>query len=81
MEAIKQFVLDYLQREYSLPEGADPDTFNYIETGYVNSLGLIQFIATIEDEYEIFFTDEELESEEIQVVGNLVKMIAEKVGE
>lgn len=76
---MKDFIVDYLQREYSLPEGIDLDTFNYIESGYVDSLGLIQFIATIEDEYNIEFTDEDLQSPELQTIGGLIKIIESKL--
>lgn len=76
---MKEFIVDYLQREYELPEGIDIDTFNYIESGYVDSMGLIQFIATIEDEYNITFSDEELQAPALKTIGGLVKMIEHKV--
>ncbi len=76
---MKDFIVDYIQREYSLPEGIDLDTFNYIESGYVDSLGLIQFIATIEDEYNIEFTDEDLQSPELKTIGGLIKIIESKL--
>ena len=55
MDAVKDFVLDYIQREYSLPNDVDVMEFNYIDSGYVDSMGLIQFIATLEDEFNISF--------------------------
>ena len=56
-------------------------TLNYVESGYVDSMGLIQFIATIEDEFSIEFEDEELENPEIKVVGKLIELIERKMGE
>lgn len=79
MDKIKEFILDYLQREYSLPEDIDVMDFNYIESGYVDSMGLIQFIATIEDEFNISFTDDDLENPDIKVVGKLINIITEKI--
>ena len=78
MEEVRDFILDYIEREYSIPEGTDRMNFNYVEEGYIDSLGLIQFIAVIEDEFGIVFTDEELSGEDIKVVGKLVGMILRK---
>ena len=78
MDAVKDFVLDYIQREYSLPNDVDVMGFNYIDSGYVDSMGLIQFIATLEDEFNISFNDEDMESEDIKVIGKLIEMIHKK---
>ena len=80
MANVKEFVLDYIQREYSLPEGIDVMAFNYIDSGYIDSMGLIQFIATIEDEFGISFSDEELESDDVKVVGKFIALIEKKIG-
>ena len=78
MDKIKAFILDYIQREYTIPEGTDINNFNYVTSGYVDYFGFIQFIAVLEDEFAIQFTDEEIESEDIKVVGKLAEMIARK---
>lgn len=79
MDKVKEFVIDYIQREYTVSEEIDIMKLNYIEEGYIDSLGLLQFIATIEDEFEIEFTDEELASPRIQVVGDLIEIIEGKM--
>lgn len=79
MEKIKEFIVEYIQREYTLPEDIDVMGLNYVESGYVDSLGLIQFIATIEDEFGIEFEDEDLENPNIKIVGELVNIIASKM--
>ena len=81
MEKIKDFILDYIQREYTLPDDIDVMKFNYVESGYVDSLGLIQFIATIEDEFNISFTDEDLADPNIKVVGKLIEIIHRKMND
>lgn len=81
MENVKEFVTEYIQREYTVAEDIDIMTLNYVESGYVDSMGLIQFIATIEDEFSIEFEDEELENPEIKVVGKLIELIERKMGE
>lgn len=80
MTDVKEFVTEYIQREYTVPEDIDIMTLNYIEAGYIDSMGLLQFIATLEDEFGIAFTDEDMQSQDIRVVGKLIEMITKKVG-
>ena len=47
MEEIKEFIVDYIQREYTLPADTDVMELNYIESGYIDSLGFVQFVALI----------------------------------
>lgn len=81
MEEIAAFVTNFIQREYTIPDEVDILTLNYIEAGYVDSLGLIQFIATIEDEFSIEFTDDDLANPNIKVVGTLIEVIEQKTRE
>lgn len=76
---MQDFIVDYLQREYELPEGIDLLTFNYVESGYVDSLGLIQFIATLEDEYNIEFSEDDLQNPAFKTVGGLMEIMKEKM--
>ena len=79
MENVKDFIVEYIQREYTLPEDVDIMNLNYVEEGYIDSLGLIQFIAVIEDEFGITFSDEDLASEDIKVVGKMVDLVTAKM--
>lgn len=78
MEEIKQFILDYLEREYDLPADVDILSFNYVKEGYIDSLGLLHFIALIEDEFGVAFTDEELSSDDVKIVGRMIALIEKK---
>ena len=78
MEDIKEFIVDYIQREYTLPADMDVMELNYIESGYIDSLGFVQFVALIEEEFDIVFSDEELDSPDMKVVGKLVALIDRK---
>ena len=81
MTDIKEFVTEYIQREYTVPEDVDIMTLNYIEAGYIDSMAFIQFISTIEDEYDIEFEVEDIENPELRVVGKLIDFIKSKVEE
>lgn len=79
MEKVKEFIVEYIQREYTLPDDVDIANLNYVEEGYIDSLGLIQFIAVLEDEFGITFTDEELVSDDVKVVGKMADLVIAKM--
>lgn len=76
---VSEFVLRALQKEYTIDKTIDLETFNYVENGYVDSLGIIQFVCEIEDEFGITFSDEELASSSFQIVGKLIRLIEGKI--
>lgn len=76
---IKEYVLDYLSREYDLPEDIDVMTLNYVEAGYIDSLEMIQFMSNIEYEFNIMFTDEDMENPDIKVTGKLIDLVNSKL--
>ena len=80
MADVKGFVTEYIQREYTVAEDVDIMNLNYIEAGYIDSMGLIQFIATLEDEFGIAFSDEDMQNPDIRIVGKLIEMITNKMG-
>lgn len=79
MTDVKEFVTEYIQREYTVPEDVDIMTLNYIESGYIDSMAFIQFISTIEDEYDIEFEVEDIENPELRIVGKLIDFINNKL--
>ena len=81
MTDIKEFVTEYIQREYTVPEDVDIMTLNYIEAGYIDSMAFIQFISTIEDEYDIEFEVEDIENPKRRIVGKLIDFIQAKIDE
>lgn len=81
MTDIKEFVTEYIQREYTIPEDVDIMTLNYIEAGYIDSMAFIQFISTIEDEYDIEFEVEDIENPKLRIVGKLIDFIQAKIDE
>lgn len=81
MERVKEFIIDYIQREYTIPDNIDIMSLNYVEEGYIDSLGLIQFIAVIEDEFGITFSDDDLASPDVKVVGKMIDLVMSKMEE
>ena len=81
MDEIKAFVLEAVQKKYPLDPRTDIDSFNYVANGFVDSLGLVQFVIEIEDEFGIEFSDEDLENPDFKIIGKLTEMIEKKVAE
>ena len=79
MTEIREKILDFVEREYKLPDDVDYDSFDFVENGYVDSMGLVQFVAILEDDFDIEFTAEQLLSDEFKTVGGLEKIITSKI--
>ena len=79
MPDIREKILEFVEREYKLPDDVDYDTFDFVESGYVDSMGLVQFVAILEDDFDIEFSAEELLSDEFKTIGGLEKIISEKL--
>ena len=81
MSKVREYVLDALQREYSFKQDVDVDSIRYIDEGYMDSLGLVQFIIELEDEFGVEFSEEEMASPEFRRVGSLIALIEGKLEE
>lgn len=72
-------MLRLIEKKGRLPEEVDPDSFNYFDSGYVDSLGIIKFMVEIEHFYGIEISDSDMESAEFKTVGGLVSIVSRKV--
>ena len=79
MGKVRQVILDFVEREYKLPENVDYDTFDFVENGFVDSMGMVQFVTILEDEFDIEFSAEELLSDDFRTVSGLEKLIERKI--
>lgn len=76
---ISDFIIGKLQKKYTIDKDVDIETLNYVESGYVDSLGIVQFVVEIEDEFGIEFSDDELADPSFKIVGELIKLVERKV--
>lgn len=77
---VREVVQAFVQKKDRLPADFDPDTFDYLEQGYVDSIGVIQFMGLLEERFGIRFEDADLESPEFRTIGGLVRMVLRKRG-
>jgi acyl carrier protein len=78
-DCVKQFVIQLIEKKANLPQNVDIDEFNYIDTGYVDSLGIIKFVVDIESHFDIEVNDADIESRDFRTVGGIVSIICGKI--
>lgn len=76
---VSDFIIGILQKKYTIDKNINIETLNYVESGYVDSLGIIQFVVEIEDEFGIEFSDDELADPSFKIAGELIKLVERKV--
>ena len=79
MTQVEEYILNYIQKNYTVPVDTDIYSLNYVEQGYVDSLGFIKFIVELEEEFGFEFSDDELGMPDVKVVGELIKLVREKI--
>ncbi len=77
-DSIRSFVRELLEKKSRLPKGFD-DTSDFIQTGIMDSIGIIKFILELESRFDIEITDADIESDEFRSIQGLVAMIHRKV--
>lgn len=74
-DSVREFVLGLVQAKAQLPEAVDIDTFDYVASGFIDSVGLVKFVLTIEASYDIEILEADILSEQFRTVGGLVALI------
>lgn len=77
-EQLRNFVLDHLGDQLAaagISCCAVTDDFNLLSEGVVDSLGLVELIAALEERFDVEVDLEDLEIEEMTVVGPLCRSI------
>lgn len=71
------FVLDYFDQHASLPGGSLEEQLavNYIDTGIVDSMGIVRFVVACEEHFGVRFEAEHLQSDEFLTVGGLIAIL------
>lgn len=75
---ITEFIIKLIEKKGKLPENGDINTFNYIDSGYIDSIAIIKFAVELESKFNIEITDDDIISKEFKTVGGLVSLIKRK---
>jgi acyl carrier protein len=77
--SVRPFILHYVQKKAKLPRDADLALFDYIDAGYVDSMGIIKFVMEIESEFDISISDEDLSSSDFRTIEGIIGLIEVKM--
>ena len=79
-EEVKRFIIFHLDisfKENSMTEKEITDDFDIMKEGIVDSIGFIQLISAIEEQFGIEIDLEAMDTENLTVIGSLCKYIEE----
>ena len=80
MEDVQEFIVNYVERRGKIPEDAAIDSFNFVKSGHIDSIGLFSFVIDIESRFDIEISTEDLMSPQLTTIGGLMSIISEKIG-
>ncbi len=74
---VKEKVIAFLEARNKLPGVSDKEKLacNYLDTGIIDSMGIVTMIMEFEQNFGIHFEAEDLQSFEFQSVGGLIQII------
>jgi len=74
---VEKTVIEYFKSKGFLPEQSKNDysQINYLDSGIIDSMQLVEMIVFLEDELGIKFTSKELQSNEFRTIGGLINII------
>lgn len=75
---IQQFIIELIEKKAKLPQQFEL-SFDFMQSGHVDSMGLIKFILAIELEFDIEISEADFESEGFTTIGGIINLISEKV--
>ena len=77
---VKSFVLNYLLKK-APPGDFDvmkiDDTFDFLEAGIIDSMGLLEMIEAMEDHFKITVDFEQMDTEKFTILGCFSRYVAE----
>jgi len=78
-EDVTEFVIKYFEKKKPIKDAMDINCINYLEEGFVDSLGLMKFIVALEEKFDIEITEEDMEKDEFYLTDGLTNIIIRKV--
>jgi acyl carrier protein len=80
-DEIRKFILGRLQgplEAKGLSPSSVPDDFDLLTEGVVNSMGMVELVVAVEQQFATRLDFEELDPESLTIVGPLCKYIEER---
>lgn len=83
MQQIQQQVRQFINESFLFGQGAGKfaDDDSFLENGIIDSTGVLELVAFLEEKFPIHIADDELVPDNLDSVNNLVKFIETKLQE
>tara|TARA_Y100001956_G_scaffold80071_1_gene94548 strand:+ start:181 stop:435 length:255 start_codon:yes stop_codon:yes gene_type:complete len=78
---ITQFIVEYIEENTNEAAPSIDATTEFAASGILDSFAILNLIITLESEFEITFSIDELSDESIRTVGPLAKLVDAKRGD
>lgn len=78
---VKEAVLSFIDSNNRVPGNTEEERLScsYLDTGIIDSMGIVLMITEFEERFGILFDAEELQSHEFQTIGGLIGIIERKL--
>ena len=82
-QEVKQQIVDFIVTNFLFDEGEKTlnETESLLETGVIDSTGVLELVAFIEETYQIKIEDEEIMPENLDSVENIVTFVSYKLSQ
>lgn len=77
-ENVRQFILNHYADKWAsqnIAVESVPDTYDLLSAGIVDSIGVLELIGAIEDAFDVEVDLQDLEAEQVGVIGALSKYV------
>jgi D-alanine--poly(phosphoribitol) ligase subunit 2 len=73
----KQAVLSFLSCKGEIPGATEQEKFDYayLDTGFIDSMEVVELIMELESRFNIKFPVEDMQSKKFRTVGGLISMV------
>ena len=80
--SIEENVRSFIVENFIFDDNPDPldNTQSFLESGIIDSTGILELVSFIEENYSIKMEDEELIPDNLDSVNNVVSYINRKIG-
>jgi acyl carrier protein len=78
---IRKEIIEFIRDNFILSEEESiQDEESLLEKGVIDSTGVLELVAHIEEKYDIVVDDEELVPANLDSIGNIIRFILRKMG-
>jgi acyl carrier protein len=79
MNEARQIIRHFIDENFLFGVPTDyTDDASLMDTGIIDSTGVLELIGFLEGEFDITIADDELEPENLDTVANMVRFVSEK---